>query len=48
MGVVSFFLIIFGLILMIVGVFFAAMWISAAFASLYYSIDEKEKAALEA
>jgi len=48
MGVVSFFLIIFGLILMIVGVFFAAMWISAAFASLYYSIDEKEKAVLEA
>ena len=48
MGIVSFFLIIFGLVLMIVGVLFSAMWISAAFASLYYSIDEKEKSELEA
>lgn len=48
MGVVSFFLIILGLILMVVGVFFSAMWISSAFASLYYSIDENEKSALEA
>jgi uncharacterized membrane protein len=48
MGVVSFFLIIFGLILMFVGVLFSAMWISATFASLYYSIDEKEKSELEA
>jgi hypothetical protein len=48
MGVVSFFLIILGLILMGVGVLFSAMWISAAFASLYYSIDEMEKAKLEA
>jgi hypothetical protein len=48
MGIVSFFLIILGLVLMIVGVLFSAMWISAAFASLYYSIDEKEKSELEA
>jgi uncharacterized membrane protein len=48
MGVISFFLIIIGLILMIVGVFFSAMWIGSAFASLYYSIDEQEKSTLEA
>jgi uncharacterized membrane protein len=47
MGIISFFLIILGLILLFVGVLFSAMWISAAFASLYYSIDEKEKAELE-
>lgn len=48
MGIISFFLIIFGLILMVVGVFFSAMWIATAFASLYYSIDETEKSELEA
>lgn len=48
MGVISFFLIILGLILMIVGVFFAAMWIATTFASLYYHIDYLEKAQLEA
>jgi len=48
MGIISFFLVIFGLLLMIVGVFFSAMWISTAFASLYYSIDYKEKSELEA
>ena len=48
MGVISFFLIILGFVLMFVGIFFAAMWIGTAFASLYYSIDENEKSALEA
>lgn len=47
MGVLSFFLIILGLILLFVGVIPAAMWISAAFASLYHSIDYQEKKELE-
>jgi hypothetical protein len=46
MGFVSIFIVIFGLILMIVGVFPAAIWISGSFASLYQSvIVEKEKPA---
>lgn len=48
MGIISFFLIIIGLILMIIGVFFSAMWIGTAFASLYYYVDSLEKAELEA
>lgn len=47
MGVISFLLIIVGLILLIIGVFFAAMWIGTAFASLYYHIDAQEKKELE-
>ncbi len=44
MGLVSFFVIIFGLILLIVGVFPAIMWVSCAFATLYQSVlNEKEK-----
>lgn len=39
MGLVSVFIIIGGLILLIIGVFPAAMWVSSAFASLYYSVD---------
>jgi uncharacterized membrane protein len=43
MGLTSFFIIIFGLILLIVGVFPALMWITASFASLYESVlREKE------
>lgn len=45
MGVTSFFIIIFGLILLIVGIFPALMWISSSFASLYESVlREKEPA----
>ena len=47
MGVISFFIIILGLIMLIVGVFPAAMWVSSAFASLYHSIDHQEKLELE-
>lgn len=44
MGFVSIFIVIFGLILLIVGIFPAVMWISASFASLYESVlREKEK-----
>jgi len=42
MGVISFFLIVLGLILLIVGVIPASIWISSAFASLYYSVDARE------
>lgn len=46
MGFVSIFIILFGLILMIVGILPAIMWVSASFASLYQSvIIEKEKPA---
>jgi len=47
MGVLSFFIIILGFIMLIVGVFPAAMWVSSAFASLYHSIDHQEKMELE-
>lgn len=43
MGFVSFFIIIFGVILLIVGVFPALMWIASSFATLYESVlREKE------
>ncbi|HEX2976798.1 MAG TPA: hypothetical protein VHO68_12755 [Bacteroidales bacterium] len=43
MGFLSIFIIIFGLILMIVGIFPAIMWVSSSFASLYESVlREKE------
>jgi len=38
LGVVSFFLVIAGLLAMIVGIFISLMWINAAFAALYQSI----------
>jgi len=44
MGFVSIFIFIFGLILLIVGVFPAVIWICSSFASLYESVlREKEK-----
>jgi hypothetical protein len=44
MGFVSIFIIIFGLILLIVGIFPAIIWVSSSFASLYESVlREKEK-----
>jgi hypothetical protein len=46
MGFVSIFIVIFGLILLIVGIFPAIIWICASFASLYESVlKEKEKPA---
>jgi len=46
MGFVSFFIAIFGLLLMIIGIFPALMWISSSFATLYQSVLlEKEKPA---
>ena len=39
-------LLIVGFCLLIVGLFFAALWISCAFASLYHAIDLKEQALL--
>jgi hypothetical protein len=46
MGIVSFFIIIFGLCLMIIGVFPAIIWVSSSFAALYQSVLlEKEKPA---
>jgi hypothetical protein len=46
MGIASFFIIIFGLMLIIVGIFPAIMWVSCSFATLYQSVLlEKEKPA---
>jgi hypothetical protein len=46
MGIVSFFIIIFGLILFFIGIFPAIMWVSCSFATLYQSVLlEKEKPA---
>jgi hypothetical protein len=44
MGFVSFFILIFGFILMLVGIFPALIWVKSSFASLYQSVLlEKEK-----
>lgn len=46
MGFVSIFILIFGLLMLIVGIFPAIIWISSAFATLYESVlKEKEKPA---
>jgi len=46
MGFVSFFIILFGLIFFIVGIFPAIMWVSSSFATLYQSVlIQKEKPA---
>jgi hypothetical protein len=43
MGLSSFFIVIFGLVIIIVGVFPAIGWIASSFASLYQSVlNEKE------
>jgi len=47
MGVVSFFILLLGFIMLFVGIIPAAMWVSSAFASLYHSIDQQEKMELE-
>jgi hypothetical protein len=49
MGFVSIFIVIFGLLMLIVGIFPAIMWISSSFAALYESVlREKEKPAAAA
>ena len=46
MGFVSIFIVIFGLILLIIGIFPAIIWVWSSFATLYQSIlKEKEKSA---
>jgi len=35
-----------GLLLIVVGAYFALMWVSAAFASLYHAVDLEEQARL--
>ena len=46
MGFVSIFIVIFGLLMLVVGIFPAIMWIGSSFASLYESVlREKEKPA---
>jgi hypothetical protein len=46
MGFTSIFIFLFGLLLLLIGVFPAAMWIGSAFASLYESVlRENEKPA---
>ncbi|MFZ0280510.1 MAG: hypothetical protein WAL29_02580 [Bacteroidales bacterium] len=46
MGIVSIFIVLFGLLLLIIGIFPALMWISSSFATLYQSVLlEKEKPA---
>ena len=42
MGLVSFFIILFGLLLLIVGIFPAIMWVSGAFAVLYQDVLEEK------
>lgn len=42
MGLVSFFIILFGLLLLIIGIFPAIMWVSSAFAVLYQDILEEK------
>jgi len=43
MGIASFFILIFGLVLMIVGIFPAIIWVKSSFASLYVMVlNEKE------
>ena len=46
MGVLAFFIIIAGLVCCIVGVVPAAMWVSSAFASLYYVVSREEQGAV--
>jgi len=49
MGLASFFIIIFGLIMLFVGVFPAIIWVKSSFASLYEAVlKEKEPAAVQA
>ena len=40
-------IVILGLICLIVGVFFAAMWITTAFAAYYHAVDQEEQKKLD-
>jgi len=48
MAMLAILVVIAGLLCLIVGIFFAVIWISTAFASLYYAIDLEEQAKLNA
>jgi hypothetical protein len=48
MGLLAILIVIAGLLCLIVGIFFSIIWISTAFASLYYAIDLEEQAKLNA
>jgi hypothetical protein len=48
MGLSSFFIIIFGLILFIVGIFPAIIWVASSFASLYESVNRELNSPVEA
>ena len=43
MGILAIFIVILGLLCLIVGIFFALIWISAAFASMYHAIDLEDQ-----
>jgi hypothetical protein len=47
MGIISFFIIIFGLIMLIVGIFPALVWISSSFAALYESVNKEKEQPVE-
>lgn len=47
MGLLAILIVIAGLLCLIVGIFFALIWISTAFASLYYAIDLEEQQKLD-
>ena len=47
MGFTSFFIVIFGLMLMLVGIFPAIMWICSSFAALYESVLREKEPAVE-
>ncbi|HEX2969942.1 MAG TPA: hypothetical protein VHO46_12655 [Bacteroidales bacterium] len=47
MGIVSFFIILFGLLMLIVGIFPAIMWVASSFASLYESVLREKQPVIE-
>jgi uncharacterized membrane protein len=47
MGFVSIFIIIFGLCMLIVGIFPAIIWVSSSFAALYESVLKEREAPVE-
>lgn len=47
MGIISFFIILFGLIMLIIGIFPAIIWVSSSFASLYESVLRSKEQPVE-
>jgi uncharacterized membrane protein len=47
MGLLAILIVIAGLLCLIVGIFFALIWINTAFASIYYAIDIEEQKKLD-